>query len=468
MAQQFKRTAAAYVVSTLALTGSMNAQAFEEENVLPDAKSGECYAKVLVPPVYKTQLVTAIVSEASEKFNITPARYKTTNDRFLVKDLSTTIKVIAPQYKTVDRRILMSPASKSWVRKSLDSTVKASPGILADLEASGVKLDQVAAGKCFFEHFSPSVYKIVEEKVMISPVTENLSVIAAKFKTTGKKVLIKDASKRLVEVPTIFTSIDDKVLIEPAKSVWKKGTGPIQRIDNTTGEIMCRVDIPAVYETFPKKIVAAPPLTTTVDVPAEYTTLNVEQLDSDSKEVRTPVQAKYTLVEKREKVSNGKFAWVAGSSGNTAVLGELTGTVVCHKETPAVFKVVKQQLVKTPGSFIKTKVSAVYENVAVSKLASKAKAIKTVIPEQKKSFTKRLKLTDARLEWRPVLCETNMGDDSITKIQKALATKGYNPGPIDGVIGRGTLDALAKFQKAKNLAQGGITYTTLDALDIEL
>lgn len=468
MTQRFKRTAAACVVSAIALTGSLNAQALEEENVLPEAKSGECYAKVLVPPVYKTESFTAVVSEATEKFKIIPARFEKATDKVMIKAASTKLKAIAPEYKTVEKRILVSPASTSWVRKDLKSTVAASPGALADLEATGVDIAKVPAGQCFYEHFRPAVYETVEEKVMISSATEKLTVEAAKYNTSEEKVLVKHASKRLVEVPAVYASIEEKVLVESAKSVWKKGTGPIQRIDNTTGEIMCRVDIPAVYETFPKKIVTAPPLTTTVDVPAEFTTVKVKKLDFDSKEVRTPVQAKYQIVEKRQKVSDGKFSWVAGAKGKTSLVGAHTGTVVCHKETPAVYKKVKQQLVKTPGSFVKTIVPAEYKTVSVSRLASDAIATKIAIPEQKKSFMKRLKVSDARLEWRPVLCETNMGDGSITKIQQALARKGYSPGSIDGVIGRGTLEALEKFQKENNLAQGGLTYTTLEALGIEM
>jgi len=61
-----------------------------------------------------------------------------------------------------------------------------------------------------------------------------------------------------------------------------------------------------------------------------------------------------------------------------------------------------------------------------------------------------------------------MTDHTILDIQEALADKGYNPGLIDGVLGKGTLDALEKFQKEENLAQGGITYATLDALGVEL
>jgi len=145
-----------------------------------------------------------------------------------------------------------------------------------------------------------------------------------------------------------------------------------------------------------------------------------------------------------------------------------TSFVSRKQETPAKFETVEQKLVKTPGSFESVAVPAVFKNVPIQKLVSDATVKKSPIAEVKKSFIKRVKVSDASLQWRPVLCDTNMTDHTILDIQEALADKGYNPGLIDGVLGKGTLDALEKFQKEKNLAQGGITYATLDALGVEL
>ncbi|MEI4473378.1 NlpC/P60 family protein [Frigidibacter sp. MR17.24] len=44
----------------------------------------------------------------------------------------------------------------------------------------------------------------------------------------------------------------------------------------------------------------------------------------------------------------------------------------------------------------------------------------------------------------------------LIEIQKALASKGFNPGPLDGVWGRQTLAAVRKFQASKKLEVDGI------------
>jgi hypothetical protein len=55
--------------------------------------------------------------------------------------------------------------------------------------------------------------------------------------------------------------------------VWKKGRGPIEKIDAATGEIMCLVEVPATY-----KVMDTPPTTREVTVPAEYKTVKVQKL----------------------------------------------------------------------------------------------------------------------------------------------------------------------------------------------
>jgi len=432
------------------------------------ANSGECYAKVLVPPVYRTDSIEVIVSEASEKQEIIPAAYTTSTERVKIKEEYSRLTAIQPEFETKQKKIQISAAEKKWVRDSLDGKIGVSAGTLADLTSSGINVNGVTPGQCFYEHYKPASYKETEEKVLITAASEELSVEEAQFSETEKRVMVKAASKRLIEVPAVFKTVEDKVLIEPAKSVWKKGTGPIMRIDNATGEIMCRVDIPAVFETYKRKAIAAPALTTTVVVPAEFESVKIETVSNDAREVRTPVPAQFDTVTKTERVAASSIKWIAGSADKTGLHGEHTGEVVCFTEEAAKFATVDQKVIKASGVFTSTTVPAVFENISVRKLVSDATVRKTAVPAIKKDYIKRVKVSDARLEWRPVLCETNTTEDTVSVIQQALAEAGFNPGSIDGVLGRGTLDAIEEYQKSKNLAQGGITYDTLEALGVEL
>ncbi|MFT7127607.1 MAG: hypothetical protein ACI9HX_001285, partial [Pseudoalteromonas tetraodonis] len=51
-------------------------------------------------------------------------------------------------------------------------------------------------------------------------------------------------------MPTAYEDIEEKILVRAARTVWKQGTGPIQKIDEATGEIMCLIEEPVVHKTY--------------------------------------------------------------------------------------------------------------------------------------------------------------------------------------------------------------------------
>ena len=55
---------------------------------------------------------------------------------------------------------------------------------------------------------------------------------------------------------------------------------------------------------------------------------------------------------------------------------------------------------------------------------------------------------------------------TVKEIQKALKANGYNPGPLDGIYGRQTSQAVTAFQKANNMASGQLTFETVEALGL--
>ena len=163
-----------------------------------------------------------------------------------------------------------------------------------------------------------------------------------------------------------------------------RGSGPIQRLDASTGEIMCLVDVPAVYENVTKRVVKSPATTREVVIPAE-------------------------------------------------------------------FQVVRKQVVKTPTSTREVVVPAEFKEVRVVKELEAAKEVRKQIPAEFATITKTEQVAEGKLEWRSILCDTNMTRDRIRDIQRALQKAGYTPGPIDGVISKQTMGAVNAYQKSKGL-----------------
>jgi len=438
-----------------------------DTGALPEAEAGECYVKALVPPSYKQETVSQVVKEASEQFAVVPAQFGPDTERLLLKDASTQITVTEPEYKQNEYQITVSEATREYVRGSAESKVAASSGMLFDVESSGINLEEAEAGQCFYEHYKPPTIESSVENALVTEATEKLEVVPASYRDEEREVLVKPASTRYLEFPAVYKTVSIEQLIEPAKTVWQKGTGPVQKIDDTTGEIMCRVELPAVYDTFDRQVVDKPARTTLVPIPEVKENYTVSLLDSDAQEKRTPIEATYEEVTKYEVLDDASFSWVAGAPGDAADLGEHTGNVVCVKETPAVIKTIDQTLVASEGGFESKEVPAVYQDKAVEKLLTAASFTSTPITEISKSFDTRTKITDSHFEWRPVLCETNITDGLIADLQSALIDKGYDLELTPGVISTETFKAVEVFQEEENLPQGGLTMATLDALGVK-
>jgi len=439
-------------------------------DTLPPARSGECYAKVSVPPVYKIEEFEVDIKEGTETIEITPATFETVIEKVMIKEASIRLETTPAEYETVAEQVLIADADQVWMRQSEsgDAQWPASKGLLADLTDAGIALQEVPVDSCFYEHVADAGYEDATQQVLIADATDELSVKPAQFATVSKQILLKPAYQELDAFAAQYSAVSEEVIVEAAHSAWKPGRGPIERIDNTTGEIMCRVDVPAVYESVDKQIIKQPAGVSAKRIPAQFDAISIETLISDDIEVREPVPAKYATIKRLKKVREPSYHWLPQSTNDSEQFGQPTGSAVCLREVPAQYETVERQVLKTPAAFTQIEEPAVYEEVSVEKLVSQASEQRIPVAAKTREMIRRVKVSDARMEWRPVLCETNMSIDIVRQIQRELNELGYNAGKVDGVLGRGTMRAIESYQEDENLALGGLTYTTLESLGIEV
>lgn len=430
---------------------------------LPDAKPGECYAKVIVPAEYEVKSEQVLVKPESEKVEITPATFDTAEKAVVVKEGFTKLKAVPAKFRTETEEIEVSPASTAWVTRLDKKGIPASPALLAGAKANGVDLESVKPGECFKEYFSPATYETSEKEVLVKEESEEIKIAAAQFEKAEESVVVKQSAKKKVLKPAEYEVIEEKIEIEPAKAVWKKGDGPITKIDNSTGEIMCLIQVPAKYKTIKKTVLKNPSVIDLVDVPEETQSIETNKLVSDATVDKVKIPAEYTKVAVTKKLSDAKFSWrVAGTDGE----GKYTGHQICLKEIPAKYATVKKLVVDSAATVEEEKVPPESQIIKVSNVATEAQEIHTKIPAEYKTVEKRAKVSSERLEWRRVLCKTNMGADINKRIQQALKDAGVYDGPIDGSIGRGSMSAVERFQKENDLPTGGLTIEVLEKLGV--
>ena len=66
------------------------------------------------------------------------------------------------------------------------------------------------------------------------------------------------------------------------------------------------------------------------------------------------------------------------------------------------------------------------------------------------------------------LAKGKVPKDTMMAVQQALKGAGYDPGPIDGLVGRQTVEAIHSFQKDNGLEVGDLNASTLMKLKVPM
>ncbi len=181
-------------------------------------------------------------------------------------------------------------------------------------------------GECYARVLSPERYEAVSEKVVIQPAGERVEIIPAKYEWDEQEIVIKEASARLEIVPAQYQTRTETVTVEPAReemriipaqyetveervkvrdayTTWKKGSGPITRVDAATGEIMCLVEVPAEYRTVTRRVMKSAPRTERIKIPAKTRTIERQVVVRKATTRSVPIPAETQTVRYQKMVT---------------------------------------------------------------------------------------------------------------------------------------------------------------------
>lgn len=428
---------------------------------LPDAKSGMCYGKVVIPAQYKTITEKIKATPEDTRLTIVPATYKQATERILDTPASTKIVAIPATYKTESKTVTVSPAYTEW-RNGLHPEARvASSAVLASAKAGGVNLDVAKSGTCYYEFYAAPQFKSTTEKVLASAASSKIIAQPATFKAGSKKILVTPASTKLVMVPATYKTVTQRVETAPAQKVWQETK--CTDTDCAVEEMMCLVDIPAQYNTITKQVLVTPETTKKVTIPAVYKTVPTNELAAAASTKTVAIPATYKTLTKTEKVSDAKYVWSDSIMEKDGL--SRTSSVICKVSIPAVTNVVTNQVVATPASTKTVTIPATYKTVDVTKIVTPETTKKTVIPATYKTISKQVKVSDQSVKWMPVLCKSSMTIETITKIQNALTAEGFNT-PATGTLDTATKASVKAYQTKKGLTVSGLSIDTLKNLGV--
>lgn len=241
-------------------------------------------------------------------------------------------------------------------------------------------LSDARPGECFAQVYVPPKTECVTERVCVRPASERIEIVPACYEWVEEQVCVKPASTRLEVVPAEFRTEDTTVEIQPGYRTWVTTTGENCTVENgkatLNNRVFCLVDQPPVTKTMKVERLQNQPCVREITEPAEFQTVRVQKCVSPATTRRVPVPAEYD---------------------------EITKTVVV-----------------APG----------------------------------------------RIEWQRAVCDLNADYDTISKIEQALAARGYDPGPVNGQTDEAFWSAVRRYQTDNTLGVGALTHETIETLGI--
>ena len=201
----------------------------------------------------------------------------------------------------------------------------------------------------------PAEFAPAEERILVKPETKALVVIPATYEDVTERIMVKPASTQLVTTPATFKTATERRMVKPASTMWKRSSEltaaerALQNIDPNAGDVLCLIEVPAVFENVTATVVDQPASTRSIDVPAEFTTVTktvlktppttrevtepavfrtvvTSKLVTPSREVRTVVPAEFATKTNTVQTSPARSEWrqiVCETNATPAKLSEI-------------------------------------------------------------------------------------------------------------------------------------------------
>lgn len=241
-------------------------------------------------------------------------------------------------------------------------------------------------------------YEWVTEQKLVREASSRIEIIPAEYKTITEKVMVKPESTRLISVPAQFEQVTEQIIDVAAHTEWRHGNDG-SRIE------AARPDV------------SGGDVVRMVEVPASYKTIT-----------RTVQTSPPSVKEVTE---------------------------------PAEYKTISKTVVATPPKSRKIIIPAQYTNVRKLEMIKPGKSIEVKIPAEYKTITKRVKISEESLEWREVLCESDLTIEFVKTLQQQLLQEGYFDSPVDGIYQQLTQNGINRYAQNNGLPYSN-DYSTLE------
>jgi hypothetical protein len=195
------------VTTAKAPCGPCDRDSNEMTAALPtNAKPGECYAKVFIPPTFKTVTERVLVRDASESIEIVPAKYEWVEEKVLVKDASTELVAVDAEFAPRERTLEVNSGYTGWDVNKNPNCVNPKDQPARDIF-------------CLVNH--PPVEKTIQTQTLVKPAHVQETCIPAQYETVRRQKLVSPATTRKVCIPAEYENVEKTVKVCDGRMAWK-------------------------------------------------------------------------------------------------------------------------------------------------------------------------------------------------------------------------------------------------------
>jgi hypothetical protein len=173
----------------------------------PNARPGECYAKVFIPPTFKTVSERILVRDASDTIEVVPAKYDWVEERVLVKEASTQLESTPAEFATREHTIQVNSGHTDWeINKHANCTNS------KDQPAKDVF--------CLVNH--PPECKTITTQCLVKPACVRTVCVPAEYENRRYQKLVCAATTKRVCIPAEYDTVEKTIKVCDGRMAWQR------------------------------------------------------------------------------------------------------------------------------------------------------------------------------------------------------------------------------------------------------
>jgi len=292
------------LLSVLAISFlSANAQIFINTNPSSSAKETST-TEVKTTATETMESVEEEVDEVKEEVKTVVPTTITTTTTTAVEDAKEEVKEVVP--------VSSSTPTQSVTTTTVKTTTPVTTSYAGYGATAAVNEDvppNAEPGKCYARCLVEDKYSFVNEQVVDQPKLIKKVKVPALYKTVHDTVVLSPAITKTIQHPAEYEMVEEEVMVTPATTKWVKGKADEGCLSANPEDcqVMCLVEVPAVYKTVKKKVITKEAYTSTSTIPMEYKIVTREVKVQDESLADVVVPTTYKTVQKRVLQQKGGY-----------------------------------------------------------------------------------------------------------------------------------------------------------------